>query len=302
MICQICQQDFSDFKTLHKHLRKEKITVEDYYKKFFPRKDLFTGQLISFKDHESYLSSNFETRANLSAWFRANWKTDEAKQMAVSIISERVKSKKLEFAPSQVELRTIKAPSITGIEKMFGSYHWFCGDAKLKPRFNYALELSPVESNMEILIDTREQAPLEFGISKKTKLDTGDYTAGKGHYCDIYIERKSIEDFFSTFFNTKNYERFRREAQRAKEVGFYLFVLVEESLDKCLSFTSPHSNFKELAPHTFKHVRDLMTEYDMQFAFCRNRAHMKDVILKILSQGDNAKLFDFQYLIDSGKI
>ena len=69
---------------------------------------------------------------------------------------------------------------------------------------------------MIVLIDTREQQPLEFdhkfieGI-EMTKLEVGDYAVKfKDGYSPLYFfERKSIGDLFGTM--GKGYKRFKRE-------------------------------------------------------------------------------------------
>jgi hypothetical protein len=276
--------------------------VEEYYYTFYPKLDLWSNEQIKFRDYETYFEAVFTNRENLSKWFMENHKTDEAKELAKELFLQRKKRKQLTFAPCQVELRTIISPSVVGIEQMFGTYDAFLKIVDLKPRFNYSSFLSPKNEEIEVLIDTREQQPMSFSKSKVAKLDTGDYTAGKDHYCDVYVERKSVSDFFSTFYTVENFKRVKKEFERAKELGFYLFVLIEDSLTNCLKFKTRFVRDTNLISHTFKNVRTIIEQYPAQFVFCKNRAHMKDVILKILSLGDKAPEFDFEYLTETGRI
>jgi ERCC4-type nuclease len=92
---------------------------------------------------------------------------------------------------------------------------------------------------MKIIIDTREQKPLEFNhkyiteiISKK--LDVGDYACEytDGFIPPIYFERKSLEDLVGSL--SKGYKRFRKEIIRAKENNVLLVILIEASITKVL--------------------------------------------------------------------
>ncbi len=80
-------------------------------------------------------------------------------------------------------------------------------------------ELSPT-----ILIDTREQAPLEFENlpSKPGTLDTGDYSiSGLEHL--VTVERKSLDDLLSCIGTAR--DRFKRELQRLRAYRFRLLVV-----------------------------------------------------------------------------
>jgi hypothetical protein len=51
MKCLECLDDFSTERGLHLHVsKKHKISLQDYYHKFFPRFDLFSNEKIEFKN------------------------------------------------------------------------------------------------------------------------------------------------------------------------------------------------------------------------------------------------------------
>jgi len=298
--CNLCHCSFLSEKGLHSHLtRKEKILKSDYYHTFYPRVDLYTKQLLKFKDREQYFNSFFNSKDNLVNWFRENYNTSEAKQIALEILRYRKESKNLVFAPSQVELRTIDSPTILGLEKIYGSYDAPCVTLNLKRRFGYGdIKLLPAKK-IKVIIDTREQDPMPFENSKVQKIDVGDYTAGDPDYSDVHIERKSQSDFFGTFYSPQNFERFIKEIERAKEFGVYLIVVVERGIDNCLNYKSFFTKDENVTNHTFYNVRQVMQKYDnCQFVFCRNRDLAREMILTILSQGESAKKLDWQYLVD----
>ncbi|MGR3221209.1 MAG: ERCC4 domain-containing protein, partial [Candidatus Anammoxibacter sp.] len=82
------------------------------------------------------------------------------------------------------------------------------------------------KTDLTILVDSREQMPLEFKEAKTevVTLDTGDYSL-LNFQDEICIERKSLDDLLNTL--GKNRERFMREVQRMR--GFEYAALVIES-------------------------------------------------------------------------
>lgn len=89
-----------------------------------------------------------------------------------------------------------------------------------------------------ILIDTREQRPLDFAKwpTRVVTLPTGDYSIeGLTHV--IAFERKSLSDLFGTVGNGR--ERFEREIVRASRL-YYFGIVIEATLEELLMGT-PHS-------------------------------------------------------------
>jgi len=86
-----------------------------------------------------------------------------------------------------------------------------------------------------IIIDTREQRPLEFPPSVKTeraKLDTGDYSIS-GWTSAFAVERKSITDLVGSLTNDR--ERFERELKRMTAFEFRR-VIVEGSYRQAVEY------------------------------------------------------------------
>ena len=80
----------------------------------------------------------------------------------------------------------------------------------------------------KIIVDTREQEPFQFKgwPCLRRGLKTGDYSL-KGYERRFAIERKSLEDLWSTLTVQENYSRFRQELGRAQASCLSLSVLVE---------------------------------------------------------------------------
>lgn len=94
---------------------------------------------------------------------------------------------------------------------------------------------------MIILIDTREQKPLEFTqdtyleYEQVATLIAGDYSAiyKDNHQCPVIFERKSLTDLFGTM--GKGYKRFKKSIERAKKHNIQLSIVIEGSLKKTLA-------------------------------------------------------------------
>jgi ERCC4-type nuclease len=116
----------------------------------------------------------------------------------------------------------------------------------------------PVVVPFTIAIDTREGAPWSFeGLladsdqqrrpllisAQRQTLQTGDYSiVGREH--EITIERKSLEDLYSTLAGGR--DRFQREHERMMamvQAGGYACVIVEDDLRGGLLQPPMHTNY-----------------------------------------------------------
>lgn len=133
---------------------------------------------------------------------------------------------------------------------------------------------------MEIIIDSRESAPLVFKndyIDKVSvrKLDVGDYSCvfKDGYQVPIFFERKSIGDLFSTM--GMGYKRFKREMLRAHNSNKTLILIVEGSLHDVFAGYE-YSTIEGLSM-----VRKLFTlwvKHGLIPVFCNSRREMSEYI------------------------
>ena len=131
-----------------------------------------------------------------------------------------------------------------------------------------------------MLVDTREQNPLEFShpyITEivKTTLPVGDYSV---QYADgfsplIFFERKSIEDLFSTL--TSGHERFKREIEKAKSLNIKLILIIEGHLSKILKGSS-HSTVEGIK--IFRILLSLWIKHNLSFVLCKDREECSQFI------------------------
>jgi len=121
---------------------------------------------------------------------------------------------------------------------------------------------------MKIIIDTREQCPLDFAafpdvVALPGSLQTGDYSVvGLEHL--VAVERKSLSDLVASL--THERERFERELQRA--AGLRCFCVVVES-----AFTELlHGKYRSKAnPHALaQSLAAFQVRYRVPFVFTDN--------------------------------
>jgi len=299
--CKICSEQFESEKKLHMHLRSHKITLAEYYTRYYPRNNLLTKEPLPFKNKEQYFDRDFANRKQLLDWC-AKTPDAQVKEYILELLDRRIKRKELKFGPSHVELKTSDMPTVDLYQKHFGSYSKACDLVGVKPLFSTRLPdewQNPVPDDVKIFIDTREQQPLEFDNSESLKLDFGDYAVGSNHYDYTYVDRKSETDFKSTL-SKNSLNRFRAELQRTKDFDSYLFVVTETDMSTMEKRNkwSPHtSNMK----YIYHNMRVLAHDFSghCQFIFTGSREQSQQLIPKILTLGKKLWNVDLQYYISN---
>jgi len=300
--CKICEESFKNDKGLHMHISKiHKVTLAEYYVNFYNRKDLHSGELLPFKNKNDYFIRDFIDYDNFLNWTEYASEHD-IKLYLIKVLGNRIKEKKLNYAPNHIELLLNKLPSIDLYKKYFGSYSAACEELKIKPLFNKNIMASFFQedefyNDLKILVDTREQQPLKFPKQMFMKLDFGDYAIGKPHYDYTYIDRKSESDFKSTF--STGIKRFRRELDRAKSFSSYLFILVESSIEDIIK-NNDYGPHKANLTYIWHNVRAVTHDYAgfCQFIFSGSRENSKFLIPRLLFNGKKTWGVDMQYFVD----
>ena len=305
VICKVDGKEFKDEKSLHLALKGYGLNKVKYYQKYYERRDLLTNELINFKTKEQYLNSDFNDKNNMKKWLK-NQPIEQAQNYCKELLIKRKQNKKLIYSPTQVELRTIMAPSIVFYNKIFEDYYSLCSCIGLENKFIHPKNISNQFKNKlttkdTIYIDTREQSWLKFDVPFEIKtLSFGDYSCSNDN-CSCFIERKSLSDFISTL-SIKNYDRFKNEIEKAKKNNAYVIVMVEESLANALSFQYlPHisKKIKATPEYIFHNVRELLQNYDnLQFLFVDGRSEMTRLIESIFASKCFYKKIDLQLAYD----
>lgn len=299
--CLIDNSIHATIYDLHRHLRGLKTKQADYYQKYFPRKDLLTGEPIIFKDWESYLKTDFCHKNNLKRFCAKD--PVAGLEWSKKYFQQRIKEKNLINAPHHVELRSLFCPNVNFFEEN-GGYANFCTSVGLNMRFNYKLEpvFTKLPDNYHIILDNREQKPLPIKNAVAGTLSFGDYALDDKNNQGVYIERKSLSDFVGSV--GRDFERFSREIERAKVANAYLVVLVESDFNSASSFNYlPHMRFtKETPDHIFHNMRLLLHNFDnLQFLFVDGRKEAVKILIKLFEMGQRVKKIDLLWSYEKGK-
>lgn len=305
VICKVDGREFKDEKSLHLALKGYGLNKVKYYQTYYERRDLLTNELINFKSKEQYFNSDFNDKNNLKKWLKQQ-SIEKAQEYCKQLLIKRKELKNLVYAPSQVELRTIMAPSVIFYNKIFKDYYQICSDIGLENKF---IHPNTIENHFKnkltqrdiIYVDTREQSWLKFNTPFEIKtLSFGDYTCTNNN-CNCFIERKSLSDFISTL-SVKNYDRFKNEIEKARKNNSYIIVMIEETLSNSLSFQYlPHisKKIKATPEYIFHNVRELLQNYDnLQFLFVDGRKEMTRLIESIFASKCFYKKIDLQLAYD----
>lgn len=305
VICKIDGKEFKDEKSLHFALKGYGLNKVKYYQTYYERRDFLTNELINFKTKEQYLNSDFNDKNNMKKWLKEQ-PLEKAQEYCKQLLVKRKETKNLIYSPTQVELRTIIAPSIIFYNKIFKDYYDICSSIGLENKYihpqmigdNFKNKLTQKDI---IFVDTREQSWLKFDIPFEIKtLSFGDYACSNDN-CGCFIERKSLSDFISTL-SVKNYDRFKNEIEKALKNNCYIIVMVEETLSNALSFQYlPHisKKIKATPEYIFHNVRELLQNYNnLQFLFVDGRKEMKRIIEIIFASKCFYKKTDLQLAYD----
>ena len=300
--CKVCEKKFTKLASLHKHIKQHSMHLAEYYVNFFGRKNLLTGDLLPFKDVESYFHKDFTNRIQMNKWLRQVGQT-KAKEYVQSTILKRVYDKKREYLPFHLEMEHCFLPKLDIVRELFGSYSNFaegCGIELMfdKPLVKDFFDLDLPE-DLEIFIDTREQKPLDFNFkTKNQKLSFGDYAAAGNYYDYTFVDRKSANDFCGTL-SSGNIDRFRRELQLTDDMDSCMFVVVESTIQKIIAQQKVFKR-KATIDYLLKNLRDIMYEFPRrcQFIFTGSRNNSKFIIPRILFFGKKLWRTDLQYFVD----
>ena len=286
------------------------MTLADYYVKFYQRKNKLTGELLPFKNKEEYFSKDFSNRSQLIEWCERGG--EDVAGYILKLLKRRIDSKNLKRGPGHIELKVQSLPPLDSYLDIFQSYTKACEECGVKPLFGSRIPPEFFEnidmSDMKIFIDTREQQPLSFTNSESMKLDFGDYTAAGEYYDYTYVDRKSANDLIGTL-SLGNLDRFKREVSRAKELGSYLFVVIESDMPRLEAYMRAAKNNK-FGPHKtnlkfiYHNMREIMHEFadSCQFVFSGSRENSEKIIEKILFFGRKLWNVDLQYYIDKNEL
>lgn len=300
MNCPICNTENIDKKhpySIHK------IKYADFIEKYYPKIDLYTKELIKYKNDEQYHLADFNTKINLKKYLESVSK-EEGLHYLKGWLLRRKELKNLSFAPVEFEIKSLPMPSLVYWNKKYGidSYKKICLELGLllKHDLNYLPETNQ-NQDLEYIVDSREQSVLPIKNFQVQCLNYGDYTIKDND--SIYIERKSLSDAISTL--SQGYERFNKEIERCKKDNNYLIILIEEKYSNLQSFEyMPHIHSKCDWIFISHRIRELLQNYplNIQFLAVDGRKEAVRIIEKIFKLKDYIKQLDLQYFYNIGDL
>lgn len=139
---------------------------------------------------------------------------------------------------------------------------------------------------MKIIIDSREQLPLDFrksknleGVEVKT-LKTGDYSI-EGYEDRIAIERKSGIDLFGTLGG--GHKRFKKELERALKFDYFA-ILVDCSYTVIQNKEFDNAHYSKMRGDVIvKILYTLKFKYGIDVIFCNGRVEASKIIRSIFT-------------------
>lgn len=296
-ICKECSKEFDSRRSLHCHLKCHFNCIGDYYVKHYPKYDFLTKEQIPFLNYEQYLDTEFLSYENFKQWLKNN-DHDSKKAYIKNKLIKKIQEKSIKTSPPDLFYELSQMANVDDYRSLYGSYSSFMDEIGLKKWFYKNLPNNFWEndnSDIEILIDTREQQPILFQHSIQSKLDFGDYTAGGELYSKTFIDRKSMGDFCSTFCG--GIDRFRREMDRCVEFESYMFVVVESGIEK---INNDNKKFVKNISYVWHNVKQLMIDYpeNIQFIFAQSRKGAQKIIPRILFHGSKLWNVDVNYFLN----
>lgn len=154
-----------------------------------------------------------------------------------------------------------------------------------------------------LLVDSREKPKAIKTILKEFEREGVPYSVTKlfiGDYQDygnpfLIIDRKqSIQELAANC--TRDHDRFKRELERAKEVGAELVILVEqnrykdreqwihvESVEDLMLWSSPHTTIR--GEKVYRILRAWMVKYPIRVEFCDKRQTGRRILEIIYDEG-----------------
>ena len=300
--CAECKKEFEGRGSLHKHLKQHGLSLAEYYTLHYPRVNKLTGEPLPFKKFEEYFERDFSTKQQLRKWCKSAPSSEVGKYI-LSLMEKRQLKKERPYAPFHLETKSCFLPDIDIYKKIFGSYNQAAERVGLRPLYFKKLPKGffsqALPRDLTIAIDTREQKPLSFDCHQENlKLEVGDYVAIGERYSYTYVDRKAGSDLHSTLSNA-NYERFKRELGRVRELDSYLFVVIESTPQQMIKAKRAFKRGSNIE-FILKRLRDLSYEFEghCQFLFTGSRAISAEIIPRLLCAGKDVWDTDMQYFLD----
>ena len=140
-----------------------------------------------------------------------------------------------------------------------------------------------MELKYKVIIDNKEQNPIEFKSSITKHLKTGDYSIEHNNidYSNKFsIERKSLSDAVSTV--SQGHARFKKELTRAQDLEYFA-IIIEGSYRDLLHKNYSGSHYSKMPGHVIAKIYfTLHVKYGINIFFAQNRTEAKMIMQELM--------------------
>lgn len=300
--CKICGINCKSTESLSNHILIHKVSRAGYFREYWNKKDLLTGETLEFTKVPNYSELFFINKNNLIEWTKITDK-NHLSLFCHDIVKLHCQNKKLKFAPTHVYMMTHPRLPFMRIVRKNTNFNDLMKECGLEYILNQKLDGCPdilnINNDIEIVVDTREQRPLEFDYKTQLmKLDFGDYTLNGEYYNSIFVDRKSDTDLIGTL--SYGLDRFKRELDKVRHFNAYLFVVTESTI---LNINNNPYLSQKMRDFSWEMMREIISEYSdvCQFIFTGSRENSEQLIPYILYHGQKLKNVDLQYFLEEKK-
>ena len=90
--CKICNEEYSNDKSFHAHLKKHNLYQAEYYCTYYPRKSLYYKEQIPFRNKKEYFATEFLDKLEFEMWERSSSK-EIVRNKCLEILEKRISEK-----------------------------------------------------------------------------------------------------------------------------------------------------------------------------------------------------------------
>ena len=69
-VCKECGKAYDSRRGFHAHLKAHSVSIGEYYVENYAKRDLFTNELLKFKNYDQYFMEDFNQPENYISWLK----------------------------------------------------------------------------------------------------------------------------------------------------------------------------------------------------------------------------------------
>ena len=164
--CKECGKEFDNKRSFHLHLKAHSLALGDYYVKHYQKKDLYTGDLLQFKNYDLYFNNDFNHFDNFVNWLRVEPKA-KTKEYVLEKAKKKFEDKGVKYSPPNLFYDLSFMANINTYKRLWGSYDNFIKEVGLEqPPFSP----SPISTTTSSGVPRKKQIPSSHSGSSHRNL------------------------------------------------------------------------------------------------------------------------------------